>query len=214
MPVATANGQAKEPQMIILPDRPFDPIYVRIRGKSPLIVNRFGESAIEQIEIGQSGGPKPKKMARDPEQEFMESIYRFEDGRYGFPAIGIKHAMKRAVGDFTEHKMTEARAWFHVVPETEGLVQVMGSEPVMRTDRVKLSGRNGVTSLAYRAMFPEWFIDFELQFYQNKISAEAALHILSFAGEGVGIGQWRIEKDGTYGTFLVDKVLTPEEFGR
>ncbi|MGH2619568.1 MAG: hypothetical protein ACRDHG_03205, partial [Anaerolineales bacterium] len=44
----------------------------------------------------QVGATKPAKEKRDPQADFLASLYEMGDGIYGFPAMGIKKAIVSA----------------------------------------------------------------------------------------------------------------------
>lgn len=170
---------------------------VHVEGTKPLITNRFSPEVAEQIEADQTGKAKKKKEPRQPEVEFQRALHPVEDGVYGFPASGIKKALVRAGGRFADEKMTELRGVIRVEGE---LIPIEGPAPVMRRDPVNL-GR--VWSLAYRPMFEDWSMTIPIRYYANHISPEQVLNIVQLTGEMLGIGSWRPENDGPYGTFKV-----------
>jgi len=171
---------------------------VTVRGITPLICHRFSEVNRDVIVRGQDGSAKRGKAPRDPEGEFRGALYiRPEDGKYGFPAIAFKKAMVRAAKN-AGIAMTDARTTFHVIGD---LLEIRGSEPVMRSDRVVLQRKT--TSVAYRPMFEEWEIDVPVRFNARAITAEQIVNLLQLAGFGVGIGDWRPERDGQFGMFEV-----------
>jgi hypothetical protein len=46
--------------------------------------------------------------------------------------------------------------------------------------------------------------------YTDNYSVESIIDLIARAGR-VGVGEWRPEKGGTYGTFVINKALTAEE---
>ena len=49
----------------------------------------------------------------------------------------------------------------------------------------------------------EWFTRVQVRFNRNVLSAAQIVNLFNTAGFGVGIGEWRSEKDGQYGSFHV-----------
>lgn len=183
---------------------------VTIQGITPLITHRFGDKARQQLEAEQQGKAKVKKPPRDPEREFKDSLYTFAEAngvpaRYGFPAVGIKKAMISAGYRFAGETMTELRGVLTIPGE---LLEIKGSEPTMRSDLVKLSGKT--SSIAYRPEFSPWYIDVPLTYNAAMIGQDQVLNLIRLAGMGVGIGDWRVEKSGTFGQFQIGHV---EEVG-
>lgn len=177
---------------------------VTIEGQTPLIVHRFGEQARQQIEDKQQKKAKTAKEARDPHAEFLDSLYTIEKGKYGFPAAGVKKALVYAGGRFADEQMTVLRGVINIMSD---LIEIRGSEPRMRSDTVKLNGGK-VSSIAYRPMFTPWEMDVPVVFNASMMSEAQVLNLFQIAGFAIGIGDWRPEKNGTFGQFTIKNAQT------
>lgn len=204
----TAPVNDGDPMTLVLPQRNIRTFTVRIDGTTPIITHRFGEDAIAEIERAQGGAARDKKAPRNPEREFQQAQYVLESNengaaiRWGFPAAGIKLAMTIAGQREAGEKRTELMGRISI--PAEFLEILTPTPPKMRTDRVRLSGMSGVTSLAYRPEFSPWHMIVPIRFNANSISLEQVLNILDHAGFSVGIGDWRVDKKGTHGQYEVD----------
>ncbi len=90
-----------------------------------------------------------------------------------------------------------ARQSFHIGGE---LTRVYG-QPRMRQDMVRL---NGVTAdVRFRGGFPTWAAQLMIRFNARVLSCDQIVNLLNTAGFGVGVGEWRPEKNGPYGCFHV-----------
>lgn len=179
-------------------------IEARIQGMTPLICHRYSERVMEEMQKAQGGAAKTKKAPRDPEREFQEAQYRLPDGQHAFPAIGIKKAMVLAGQRFGDEKGTELYGAFTIPGEF--LPLEIAGEPRMRTDRVVLSGASRTASLAYRPEYSPWAIVVPIRFNATFISMDQVINLLTMAGESVGIGDWRVDKKGNFGTWEVADV--------
>ncbi len=189
-------------EVIQLPELKQRKAIIKVRGTSPLITHPFGQKALKSIQDKQAGKAKNAKHdIRDPEQEYQDSMYIREDGSYGFPAVGFKGSVVTAANDAGIQKVLARRA-FHVVGGE--LVKIEG-EPSMRTDRVTIG--MGTTDLRYRAEFKEWSADVPIVFNEGVITLEQLVNLFRIAGFGVGIGEWRPERNGIYGTWEVEGVI-------
>lgn len=191
-----------------IPDFPVVNFTVRIVGRTPLIANRFGESAIAKLEDSQQRKAKHKLDARDPEAEFEEGRYRLPDGRDAFPAASIKKAVKSAAIRMTELKGTEVLAAFNIEALDSGLLPIDSAPPKMRTDHVVRVGRGGV---AYRPEYWPWAIDIPVSLFTPTLGVAEFLNLLRNAGFGIGLGNWRPEKGGSSGTFDIDPAIKVEQ---
>lgn len=171
---------------------------VSIEGQTPLLTNRFGERAVDMIEAKQQKRAKSAKEARVPEQEFRDALHVISPGAYGFPAVGIKKSLVVAGGRFADEKMTHLRGLINIIGD---LIAIIGPEPTMRRDTVRLQG--GVTSIAYRPQFMPWSMDIPIVFNAGIISEAQILNLFQIAGFAVGIGAWRPESNGVFGQFTL-----------
>ena len=62
----------------------------KIKGTSPLLMDKFPDEVKKQITEKQMGVSKTKKKNRDIDKEVEEAIHKTQDGKIGFPSIGFK----------------------------------------------------------------------------------------------------------------------------
>jgi hypothetical protein len=168
---------------------------ITLVGDSPLISHRWDDKARQMMLAKQQKLARQAKEAKDPQRDFEESLYRLPDGGYGFPANAFKAAAVSACRFSDGIKMTEARGAFHIDGE---LVRIEG-EPTPREDMVRIG--MGTADIRYRAEFKEWRTTFTIRYNAAALSLEQIVHLFNLAGFGVGVGEWRPERDGSYGLF-------------
>ena len=178
---------------------------VPIVGCSPLVVHRFDEKALRMLEDIHRGVKSPKEI-RDPQGDYERSMYRFADGRYAFPVVAFKAATVRAARFYGKAvSMASLRQLVFFTgeqgPDGQQYAEIVG-EPKMRQDVVRV--RNGGTDLRYRAEFPEWRTELTVVYIASVIDKNSVLSLVDAAGVGVGVGEWRPEKGGNFGTFQID----------
>lgn len=171
-------------------------VTVRVVGDSPLITHAWSQKAKQMMLDKQMKRGTQQKAAKDPEQDYEESIYRLPDGRCGFPAVGIKAAAIRGAKSLGM-VMSDTRAAFHI----EGDLLPIEGEPHPREDMVRVG--MGTADIRYRAEFWPWAVDLPITFNARVVSAEQIVAMLDAGGFGTGIGEWRPEKDGQFGRFHV-----------
>lgn len=172
---------------------------VHLHGTSPLICHRWSEKAKKAMLDKQMKKASKAKEAKDPEQDFRDSLYVTEDGGYGFPAVAFKAAVVRA-GTYSDLHMTFLRGALHVSGE---LVPIDG-EVQMREDMVRLSGKTA--DIRYRGEFPKWKASVPVELNASVLSVEQLVNLFTIAGFAVGVGEWRPEKNGQYGRFEIESV--------
>ena len=177
---------------------------VPILGVTPLLVNRFSEKAKHQL-LNAAQGKQTPKTPKDPEAEFRACLYEVSDGVYGFPADAFKQATVGAARFYGKAvTMTSLKQFIfvHGVPSADRALVPIDGEPEMREDVVRV-GRGG-TELRYRPSFFPWRCDLRITFFSSVITQESVLSLVDAGGLAVGIGDWRPERDGTFGTYQVD----------
>jgi hypothetical protein len=193
----------KSVETIELPKLNKTKIDITLIGDSPLICHRWSEKAKKQMLDKQMKKAKQGKEAKDPEEDFRQSLYKHPDGGYGFPVIGFKAAAITACTSVEGITKVMARQAFHVDGE---LVKLIAGEPEMREDMVRVG--MGTADIRYRGQFWPWATTITVTYNANVLSAEQIANLFNTAGFGVGVGEWRPEKDGQNGRF---HVATAEE---
>jgi hypothetical protein len=121
--------------------------------------------------------------------------------QFGFPSTGFKQAALSGGyrSGMTKDKVSIMGA-FHIDVE---LVRIVGV-PEMRMDMVRLSGVGNPADIRFRAEFKEWSAVIPVKYNDSVISAEQIFNLFNVAGFCVGIGEWRVEKNGNHGMFHID----------
>jgi len=183
---------------ISLPRMNLQAIDIRIVGESAYISHKWSDRLKKRMLAKMLGQADVGREPKDPEREFEESIYRMPDGVPAIPVMAFKRAITSA-GRFVENlKMTEIRGAVHLISHGE-LVPIEGSVPEMREDIVRVS--NSAPDIRYRAQFKDWRVKLTVRFNANAISADEVLNLFRVAGFAVGVGDWRPECNGPFGTF-------------
>ncbi len=186
---------------------------VPIVGTMPLIVHNFSEKSKRQMLDAQQGRKSPKQV-RDPQAEYEAAFYRTKDG-YGFPVTAFKAATIGAARFYGKDvSMTALRQFLFMHGELsdndpQALVPIVG-EPRMREDVVRLGGPSRSADLRYRPEFPEWSTVLQVTYVKSSLSRESVLSLIDAGGLGIGVGEWRPEKKGEFGTYKIDQTREVE----
>lgn len=65
-------------------------------GETPIITHAWSEKAKREMLQKQAKAPKAGREAKDPDAEFVSSLYDMGDGTFGFPATGVKNCILSA----------------------------------------------------------------------------------------------------------------------
>lgn len=199
---------------------------IRIEGTTPLIVHNFGEKSRREMLEKQMKITKTKGHdAKNPVEDFMNSLYWLTDkpdtateeafetaiasgAKFGFPVTAIKQAAVMAASrNEIDVKTTTLRGTFFLKGIGAGgseFAEICGSTPKMREDVVRIGGISKTADLRYRAEFDPWYMDLMIEFNKNgPITLEQILNLINLGGFTCGIGEWRPEKDGSFGMYRV-----------
>ena len=178
-------------------------VVVGIKGLSPVIMHRWSEKAKKEM-LDKQMKKTVKKAAKSPEDQYEGSKYLLDDGRLGFPADAFKKAMIRGAKSLGL-VMVDMKGGFFVHGEyssKEGreLVELVGDvEP--REDTVRIG--SGVADIRYRPQVLNWTANLNISYNRSAVSFDQIVNMIEAAGYGVGIGDWRPERDGVFGRFEV-----------
>jgi hypothetical protein len=203
---------AAKPMAVELPPLNLQTIDVPIIGDSGLICHAWSAKAKKQMLDKQMKRAAAGKAAKDPWQDFCETLYWLDgmpetpteddvmSARFGFPSVAFKAAAITAVTSTGGMTKVMARQCFHILGEH---VEILGPPPSMREDMVRVG--MGTADIRHRAEFEAWGAILRVQHNANVLSAEQVIGLFEAGGFGVGVGDWRPEKDGVNGRFHVAK---------
>lgn len=135
-----------------------------------------------------------------------DDFKRDADGaRFGFPVTAIKKAAISSAyrNEMSKDKVSMQGAFFLMGEGEQQLVEIKSPTiPSIRQDNVKVG--MGTADIRYRPQFDQWSIDLVMMRNANgKLSRADIFNIIDLGGQTNGIGEWRIEKGGQYGTFHI-----------
>lgn len=198
----------------------FNHFAVWLIGDTPLITHAWSEKAKREMLQKQVKSVKAGKEARDPQQDFISSLYEMgKDAAgkdiYGFPAMGVKncilssaHKDKGIARSAVLSALSVDADMVRVRPALAGavcdmpLLRIYGGEPEMREDMVKIgAGLNKTANLAYRGQFTVWALKLTGKYNSAVLTGEQLAFLIMEAGTAYGLGEWRNEKKGMFGAF-------------
>ena len=208
---------------------------ITIIGTSPLICHAWSAKAKREMLEKQMGIAKKRKHEiKIPENDFISSLNwltpmpelgadreeakkNFDEAiktgaKFGFHIGGIKQSfIKGASRSGMDVKMTELRGSFFLkgmgeYSNADYAEIVTPNPPRMREDMVMVGGMSKAADLRYRAQFDVWEIPLMMIVNKNgKYTVEQLLATINAGGFSTGIGEWRPEKDGQYGMYVLKK---------
>ena len=197
-------------------------VNIRIVGDTPLIVHAWSEKGKKMMLDAQTGATKTSaKEKRDPFDDFIQSLYWLEGkpekstpeafmkavekgAKWGFRVGAIKQAANSAAYrlKWVKNQM-ELRGSYFLSTEYGDMCEIKGSVPEMREDMVRIG--MGSADLRYRGEFKNWYADMTLEYNASGgMSLEQIINCINAGGYVCGLGEWRPEKDGSFGKFHIE----------
>lgn len=181
-------------------------VEVTIKGTTPLLQHRFSEDS------EQPGATRATLVTRGtPREEADKVCYRNKEGKYYFPSTWI---MGSLIEVSSNHKLKGSRrsARF-VVPAAVGVT----------TDTILLTNGDGKTPVTdfevdsrpvtipatkgrimrHRPRFDCWSASFPLRINEKLLPVDFIHRLMDEAGESSGLGDFRPQKRGPFGCFVV-----------
>lgn len=193
---------------------------VRVEGDSPLIINHFNAKTEQQILDKHMGKAAQPKGDKDPVELFKDSLYRNGKGELCAKAEWFKHGAI-FVADQGDFKKTQLRARFHTVGDLYPIIAPALKNPITEDDKIywkkiKEETAQGASmrrdmvrvgmnkpDVRFRAQFVKWAIDIKIAYNTSVISADQIINLINLAGFGSGCGEWRPQKNGSFGMYHV-----------
>ena len=187
-------------------------IKFRIKGMAPLIMHAWSAKGREQLAMTAQERKKVPKVARNPEQSAHDATYWIEsDGGLvvGFPLLAFKASLITACHKDLGLEKTMFRKSFFLPSTSGNLVQLeYTGEPVIREDIVRVGMSQ--TDIRYRPMFEDWGVQIEAITDADNLTEQDIVNLVTRAGFGVGVCEWRPEKGGEFGRYTFDSSFPME----
>jgi len=205
-----SEATAKKERQVLLRPMRIKHGSIRIVSTTSYMQHKWSDKALKEIRAKQQDGKKTRERElRNPEEECEAATYRLSDGSNAVPFSQIKNAMTAAADKDLGIPKTLFRKGFFIIPD-EGYLLRLESQggSKMREDFVRV-GR-GSTDLRYRPTWERWSVEFQFEYDSELLQMADILALLERAGFGVGIGEWRPERNGIFGRFAIDRSSVKE----
>jgi hypothetical protein len=191
---AVANASARE---VVIKQPEQKRIVIEVEGVTPLIQNKFSQKAIEEM-LRKHMGISVQRERKKPRELLEAACIRNVKGDIVIPPVAFKSAMCSAADGLKNIKMAQIKR--RILVEGEG-VPITYRERIDRMDMVRTSGMTRAPDVRFRPSFYGWKARLSIRF-TDVMSVETVLDLLARAG-GLGVGEWRTERGGTFGQFRI-----------
>lgn len=187
-------------------------IIVSIKGISPLLMNRFTEADEISVSKGSSKTAKPKKGT--PREQAEPKAYKLEDGTLYIPGTNIFAAIIQGGTFFKLGKSKVTTQKSSLIPAGVIMETVncsFGTKDFEVDSRRVVIPSTGGAIMAHRPRLDEWETQFTLLTDDEMFDPDFIREIIDAAGSKVGVGDYRPQRKGPFGRFVVTKWTVEED---
>jgi len=170
---------------------------VEIKGVSALLQNRFAG--------GEPDTATKKKTATTKENDVENALYILPTGETYQPSESIRQCLIEAGKAFKKGKSN--------LSKTFASFCMVSPEAIVLKDKWKTDRRAVVIPstkgrvMRNRPRFDEWKLNFQINILDDdEINEKTLKDALDYAGHYIGIGDYRPQKKGMYGRFIVSSI--------
>lgn len=184
-------------------------IKVTIVGVTPLLQHRFGDAEMEALDDTTRSAIRIERGT--PREEAEKVCYRDKEGYLFHPGAAIARLLREA-GSAHKLKGTRKSVKF-IVPSAvivlDDAIPLTNGSPAKRLKTFEVDSRPVTIPatkgrvMRHRPRQDEWSATFRLRVNEKLLPAEFVHKLLVEGGEQLGIGDFRPEKGGPFGTFRV-----------
>ena len=179
-------------------------IKIRIQGKTPLLMNRFTETAEVKVSSGTSAVAVGRRGS--PREQATFKAYADDDGNLHIPGPNI-FACLVAAGSFHKAgkvKVTTLKS--SLIPAGMSIEEIVCS---LNTKEFEVDSRSvvipatGGRIMCHRPRLDVWGTEFTISVDTEMFSPEFVRTLVDDAGSKIGLGDFRPARKGPFGRFVV-----------
>jgi len=177
-------------------------IKVTIVGDSPYMPEPMDMAVLEKYNKIKSKQNYTKDDISE-EEKVKAKFYHTEDGKFGIPTRAIYNSMIRGSSYLFDIKQGGMRNIKEGVTIVGDVLPLKYKKQKEVTHWGRTSGMKGSPRKIMRNAFEDWSVEVTIQFNKANLSAEQIVNVLNWAGFHIGVGGFRKEKTGNFGSFHV-----------
>ena len=177
-------------------------VNVKIEGTTPILFNRFRDVAIE--------GKSKKRTGAMAESDIEDKLYLDDKKNVLLPSVYLKNSITEAGKQFKiigKGKSTYSK----IVASTVDIEPFYIVMDVKDFEVFRISAVNPMTKgrmMTERPKYTKWKASFQIVLNDPAVPISVINEILEHAGKYVGVGDWRPEKKGMFGKFMITEFKT------
>lgn len=172
-------------------------ISVTVEGITPLLMNRFRDKTID------TKGKKRTGAIADP--DITDKLYLDADGKPQLPGIYFRNSIVEASKQFKitgKGKSTYSKLAGSTIQVKEEYVPISPGD----YEEYRIAAVNPMTRgrmMVSRPRFNKWEASFHVELLDDALPPQILNDLIIHAGQYVGVGDWRPDKKGMFGKFML-----------
>lgn len=183
-------------------------VVVTITGTSPLICNRFTEEAAENATKGTRTSAISGNRGT-PKEQAEPKLYLSDDKKPVIPQPNLFRCIIDAGKFFKAGRSKVTTQKSSLIPacvDIDGIEFLIVSKEGWRVDeRPIVNPATGGRRLCYRPRFDDWSLTFEATVDPEIMDVKLFREIVDAAGKKIGLGDFRPDRKGPFGKFVVTR---------
>lgn len=176
---------------------------LKVIGRTPYMPEPMDMAVLDRYDKKKSKQTYDKDDISE-EEKAKEKYYFTTDGKKGIPARAFYNSMIRAssyIFDKKDGGMRNIKEGINILGD---IIPLKFKKEVQLTHWGRMSGMTKAPRKIIRNSFEDWSCELEIEYNQSQLSAEHIVNILNWAGFHIGVGAFRKEKTGNFGSFYVE----------
>lgn len=176
---------------------------LKIVGRTPYMPEPMDMAVLDRYNKKKSKQNYDKDSVSE-EDKAKEKYYFTKEGQKGIPSRAFYNAMIRASSYLFDKKDGGMRNIKEGVNVLGDIIPMTFKKEVQVTHWGRTSGQTGAPRKIIRNSFEDWSCELEIEYNQEQLSSENIINVMNWAGFHIGIGGFRKENTGNYGSFYVE----------
>lgn len=178
-------------------------LQVKVIGDSPYLPEPMDMAVLDRYNKIKSKQSYSKDDISE-EEKVKAKLYLTKDEKPGILARAFYNSMIRASSYIFEVKNGGMRNIKEGITVRGDVLPLDFSKQSVVTHWGRTSGMKGSPRKIMRNQFEDWSVELTIEYNKSNLSAEQIINVLDWAGFHIGVGGFRKEKTGNYGSFHVD----------
>ena len=195
---------AKEKEQVInIKPLKIGKLKLKVVGRTPYLPEPMDMAVLDRYDKKKSRRSYDKDNVSE-EEKAEEKYYYTSDNKKGILTRAFYNSMIRASSylfDKGEGGMRNVKEGVNVIGE---IIPLKFKKETKVIHWGRMSGRTRAPRKIIRNCFEDWSCELEIEYNQEQLSPENIINILNWAGFHIGVGGFRKEKTGNYGSFYVE----------